>query len=154
MGGVEFFARGDFSLEGGGTLPQNSYNPSRDLCEATLLRRTLSVQRLVRFFGTNIQTQRQTYRKTYRQTHRQTSCYFILGIFTQRKLVFNCYVSHRTIDSFPQIVKCKTVNLIAVLVVPRGLTNLLIILWFFIFHEKISILRYNTWFISMAQTRL
>ena len=30
------FLRGDFSREGGGTLPQNSYNPYQDLPEATL----------------------------------------------------------------------------------------------------------------------
>ena len=31
-----FFARGNFHWEGGGTLPKNHYKPSQDLCEATL----------------------------------------------------------------------------------------------------------------------
>ena len=29
------FSRGDFNWEGGGTLPQNSYNPFQDLWEDT-----------------------------------------------------------------------------------------------------------------------
>ncbi len=58
-----------FFLEGGGILPQNRYKPSQDLCVATLLRRTRTVQQLVRSFGTNI------------QTHKHTSCYFILRIY-------------------------------------------------------------------------
>ena len=41
----------DFSWEGGGTFPQNSYKTSWDW-EATLLRRTRLGQRLARFFGT------------------------------------------------------------------------------------------------------
>ncbi len=45
----------DFSWEGGGTLPQNSYKPSQDLWEATLV----SFQRLARSFGTH----------WHRQTH-------------------------------------------------------------------------------------
>ena len=44
----------NFSWEGCGTPPQNSYKPSQDLRVATLLRRTRSVQRLSRSFGTNI----------------------------------------------------------------------------------------------------
>ena len=60
-----------FSWEGVGTLPQNSYKPSRDLWEATLLRRIRSVQQLARSFSTN------------RQTHRKTSCYFIIRIMPQ-----------------------------------------------------------------------
>ena len=31
-----FFPIGDFHWEGGGTLPKNSYKPSKYLCEATL----------------------------------------------------------------------------------------------------------------------
>ncbi len=58
------------SWEGGGILPQNSYKPSRNLYEATLLRRTRSVQRLARFFGTNRQTDR----------HRSTLYYGLLYI--------------------------------------------------------------------------
>ena len=46
------------------TPQENSYKPSRDLWEATLLRRTQSVQRLARSFGTDT------------QTDTQTSCYF------------------------------------------------------------------------------
>ena len=57
-----------FSWEGGGTLLQNSYKPSRNLWEATLLRRTRSVQRLARSFGTN------------KHTDTQTSCYFSMRI--------------------------------------------------------------------------
>ena len=37
--------------KGDGTLPQNSYKLSQDLWEATLYRRTISVQRLARSFG-------------------------------------------------------------------------------------------------------
>ena len=48
--------------------PKSSYKHSRNLLEATLLRKTRSVQRLPRSFGTNI------------QTHRQTSSYFIIRI--------------------------------------------------------------------------
>ena len=77
-----FWFYSDFSLEGGGTLPQNSYKPSRDLWEATLLRRTRSVQRLARSFGTDT------------QTDKQTSCYFsirikweFLSIFSHTSLV-------------------------------------------------------------------
>ncbi len=43
----------DFYTEGGGNLPQNSYNPSWDLWKATLLRRTWLVQRLARSSTTN-----------------------------------------------------------------------------------------------------
>ena len=68
-GGGILFSRCDFSWEGGGTLPQNSYKPSRDLWESTLLRRTRSDQRLARSFGTNTQTQ-----------DKQTSCYFSIRI--------------------------------------------------------------------------
>ncbi len=47
---------------GGVSLPQNSYKPSRDIRESTtLLRRTRSVQRLGRSFGTNIQTNKEIY---------------------------------------------------------------------------------------------
>ena len=56
----------NFSWEGGGTLPKNSSKPSRDLLEDTLLRRTRSVQRLARSFGTDT------------QTDKHTSCYFII----------------------------------------------------------------------------
>ena len=56
----------DFSGESGGTHPQNSYKPSRGLYEATLLRRTRSVNRLARSFGIN------------KQRDRQTSFYFVL----------------------------------------------------------------------------
>ena len=61
---IIFFIFVNFSMDGGRTLPQNSYKPSRDLWEAYLLRRTQSVQRLVRSFVTN----------------RQTSCYFFIRI--------------------------------------------------------------------------
>ena len=33
--GGNFFSRGDYSWDGGSTLPQNSYKSSRDLWEAT-----------------------------------------------------------------------------------------------------------------------
>ena len=46
-----------FSWEVGGTLSQNSYKPSRNLWEATLLRRTWSVQ-LFRYKYTHRQTDR------------------------------------------------------------------------------------------------
>ena len=49
----KFFKKFNFSREGGGTLPENSYKPFRDLLEAILLRKTRSVQRLARFFGTD-----------------------------------------------------------------------------------------------------
>ena len=53
-----FFSRFfcDFSLKGGGTLPENSYKSSQDICKATLLRRTRSVLRLARSFSSNIHT--------------------------------------------------------------------------------------------------
>ena len=54
------------SWEVGGTLPQNSDKPSQDLWEATLKRRTMSVQRLRRSFGTD------------RQTDRHRFCYFYI----------------------------------------------------------------------------
>ena len=44
----------DFSWEGG-CSSQNSYKPSRDLCEVTLLRRARSVQQLARSLGINKQ---------------------------------------------------------------------------------------------------
>ena len=46
---------GDFSLEGGGTLPKIGYKPSQDLWEANLQMRIISAQRLARSFGTNRQ---------------------------------------------------------------------------------------------------
>ena len=53
----DFFC--NFSWDGGGTLPQKSCKHSKDLCEATLYRWIISVQRLARSFGTNIETHRQ-----------------------------------------------------------------------------------------------
>ena len=50
--------------------------------EATLLRRTRSVQRLARSFGTNKQTNKQT----DRHTDKHTSCYFIIRIFNSPKI--------------------------------------------------------------------
>ena len=57
---ASFFIFVDFSRESGGTLPQNSYKPSCDLWESTLLRRTRSIQLLARSFGTNTQTHKYT----------------------------------------------------------------------------------------------
>ncbi len=56
----------DFSWESVGTLPQNRYKPSRNLWEATLLRRI---------------------RCTDKMTDRQTSCYFIIGMKGEKGIV-------------------------------------------------------------------
>ena len=74
----------DFSWEGGGTLPQNSKKPSRDLWEATLLRRTQSVQRLARSFGTN------------KHIDKYTSCYFSIRIafIVIKYFTSNCHLAH------------------------------------------------------------
>ena len=46
--------KGRFFFEGWWYPPQNSYKPSQELWEATMQRRTISVQRLARYRQTNI----------------------------------------------------------------------------------------------------
>ena len=65
-----------FSWESGGSLPLHSYKPSQDLSDAILKRRTISVERLAIFLGTD----KQTHTHTQRQTARQKSCYFYIKI--------------------------------------------------------------------------
>ena len=60
---LTYFFRGNFSWEGGVTLPQNSYRPSQNLFEASLYRKTILDGRLETYWS-----------------ERHRSCYFYIRI--------------------------------------------------------------------------